>query len=86
MTSFPNFHWSSGMCLATDLCALDLCSCFIPALNSRAKDLEEIKQLTGEIGMQAKTRVGEIRTTTRDDAHKTTPSVSSMGSVVDLAP
>lgn len=57
------------------------------ALDTRAKDLEEIKQLTGEIGMQAKTRVSEVQTSRNViAAHKGTPSVSSMGSVVDMAP
>ncbi len=56
------------------------------ALDTHAKDLEEIKQLTGEIGMQAKTRVSEIRTSRDAVAHKGTPSISSMGSVVDMAP
>ncbi len=73
----PNFFSISPLSLSLSHTA---------ALDTRAKYLEEIKQLTGEIGMQAKTRVSEIRTSRDAVAHKGAPSISSMGSVVDMAP
>ena len=76
---------SRGGIVGDPLVSVVLVLCCFVALDSRAKDLEEIKQLTGEIDLQVKTGVGEVRNS-EVVAHHATPSVSSMGSVVDLAP